>query len=332
MLKEGLNMAETDRLVVVTDYTFPDLHQEQAVAGGAGARFRAHQCHDAESVARVTKGAQVVVVQFAPMTEAALAGLAPGARVIRYGVGYDNIDIHAAARLGIEVAYVPDYCTDEVADHTATSLLAAVRKVSALDASTRRGEWAAVRVCQPMRPFSQSMVGFLGLGRIGRAVMERLRPFGFSFMVFDPALSEDKLASLAADKASTSDELFMAVDALTLHVPSTPATRHIVNKAALSRMKPGAVIINTARGDLIDEKALAEALRNGGIAGAALDVFEQEPLPADSALRAAPNLHLSPHAAWYSDVSIKRLQALAAEEVRRGLAGEPMRCPVPSSR
>jgi D-3-phosphoglycerate dehydrogenase len=325
-------MAETDRLVVVTDYTFPDLHQEQAVAVGAGARFRAHQCRDAESVARVTEGARVAVVQFAPMTEAALAGLAPGARVVRYGIGYDNIDIHAAAKLGVEVAYVPDYCTDEVADHTATSLLAALRKISALDASTRRGEWAAVTVCRPMRPFSQSTVGFLGFGRIGRAVMERLRPFGFSFMVFDPALSEDDLALLAADKAATSDELFMAADVLTLHVQSTPETYHIVNKATLSRMKPGAVIINAARGDLIDEEALAEALQNGTIAGAALDVFEQEPLPADSALRTAPNLHLSPHAAWYSDGSIRRLQALAADEVRRALAGAPMRCPVPSSR
>jgi D-3-phosphoglycerate dehydrogenase len=325
-------MTGNDRLVVVTDYTFPDLVQEQAVCAAAGARFSAHQCRDADSVARVTKGAQVAVVQFAPMTEAALAGLAPGARIVRYGVGYDNIDMAAAARLGIEVAYVPDYCTDEVADHTATSLLAALRKLSALDASIRRGEWAAVTVCKPMKPFRQSVVGFLGLGRIGRAVMERLRPFGFSFLVFDPALSEADLAVLGAQKAATSDHLFVVADALTLHAPSTPATRHIVNRAALSRMKSGAVIVNTARGDLVDAKALAEALRSGTIGGAALDVFEQEPLPPDSLLCAAPNLHLSPHAAWYSETSIKRLQALAADEVRRALCGEPMRCPVPSPR
>jgi D-3-phosphoglycerate dehydrogenase len=325
-------MTETDRVVVVTDYTFPDLQQEEAVCRAASARFSAHQCHDEESVARVIEGAQVVLVQFAAMTEAALAKLAPGARVVRYGVGYDNIDILAAARLGVEVAYVPDYCTDEVADHTATLLLAALRKLSSLDASIRRGEWAAVAVCKPMPPFRQSMVGFLGLGRIGRAVMERLRPFGFSFLVFDPALPEADLALLGAQKAATSDDLFSAVDALTLHAPSTPATRHIVNRAALSRMKSGAVIVNTARGDLVDAKALAEALQNGEIGGAALDVFEQEPLSADSVLRTAPNLHLSPHAAWYSDVSIKRLQALAADEVRRALAGEPMRRPVPSPR
>jgi D-3-phosphoglycerate dehydrogenase len=325
-------MAETDSLVVVTDYTFPDLRQEQVVCAAAGARFSAHQCRDAESVARATKGARVALVQFAPMTEAALAGLASGARVIRYGVGYDNIDIHAAATLGIEVAYVPDYCTDEVADHTATSLLAALRKLSALDASVRRGAWAAVAICRPMSPFRQSTVGFLGLGRIGRAVMERLRPFGFSFLVFDPALSEADLAPLGARKAVTTDDLFAAVDALTLHAPSTPVTRHIVNKAALRRMKSGAVIVNTARGDLIDAEALAEALANGEIAGAAIDVFEQEPLPADSRLRAAPNLHLSPHAAWYSDTSLGRLQALAADEIRRALAGEPMRSPVPSPR
>jgi D-3-phosphoglycerate dehydrogenase len=325
-------MAETNRLVVVTDYTFPDLRQEQAVCAAAGARFNAHQCRDAESVARVTKGAEVVMVQFAPMTEAALAGLAPGARVIRYGVGYDNIDVVAATRLGIGVAYVPDYCTEEVADHTATLLLAALRKLSALDASVRRGEWAAVAVCQPMRPFRESIVGFLGLGRIGRAVMERLRPFGFSFLVFDPALSAADLAGLGAEKAATSDDLFTAVDALTLHAPSTPATRHIVNAASLSRMKSGAVIVNTARGDLIDAEALADALQTRQIAGAALDVFEREPLSAESRLRVVPHLHLSPHAAWYSDTSLERLQALAADEVRRALAGEPMRRPVPSPR
>jgi D-3-phosphoglycerate dehydrogenase / 2-oxoglutarate reductase len=320
-------MSVRDRLVVVTDYTFPALQHEQAAAGEA--RFAAHQCRDAESVAAAVKGADVVVVQFAPMTRAALEGLAPGARVIRYGVGYDNIDVKAAAELGIKVAYVPDYCTDEVADHTATSLLASLRKLAALDASVRAGQWAAVAVCKPMRPFRESTVGFLGLGRIGRAVMDRLRPFGFSFLVFDPALSETDLAPLGASKAATTDALFAAADALALHAPSTPATRGIVNAGTLARMKPNAMIVNTARGDLIDAAALASALQDGVIAGAALDVFDTEPLPADHVLRSAPNLQLSPHAAWYSDASIDRLQALAADEIRRALAGEPVRSPVP---
>ncbi|WP_284316433.1 C-terminal binding protein [Labrys miyagiensis] len=321
-------MPAHDRLVVVTDYTFPSLHHEQAAAGAA--RFATHQCSDAQAVTAAVKGADVALVQFAPMTRAALEGLAPGARVIRYGVGYDNIDVKAAGELGIEVAYVPDYCTDEVADHTATALLASLRKLAALDASVRAGQWAAVAVCKPMRPFRDSMVGFLGLGRIGRAVMERLRPFGFSFLVFDPALSEAQVEALGASKAATTDDLFAAADALALHAPSTPATRGIVNRATLARMKPNAMIVNTARGDLIDAAALAEALANNRIAGAALDVFDSEPLPSDHVLRGAPNLQLTPHAAWYSDASIDRLQALAADEVRRALAGEPMRSPVPT--
>jgi D-3-phosphoglycerate dehydrogenase len=321
-------MSAADRLVVVTDYTFPTLHHEQAAA--AEACFMAHQCRDADSVAAAVKGADVAVVQFAPMTRAALEGLAPGARVIRYGVGYDNIDVKAAAELGIKVAYVPDYCTDEVADHTATALLASLRKLAALDASVRAGQWAAVAVCKPMRPFRESTVGFLGLGRIGRAVMDRLRPFGFGFLVFDPALSETDLAALGAGKAATTDDLFAAADALALHAPSTPKTRGIVNAQTLARMKPNAVIVNTARGDLIDAAALAAALQDGRIAGAALDVFDKEPLPADHVLRSAPNLQLSPHAAWYSDTSIDRLQVLAADEIRRALAGEPARSPVPA--
>lgn len=321
-------MLEQNRLVVVTDYSFPTLHHEQAAAGDA--RFTAHQCRDAESVAVAVTGADVAVVQFAPMTRAALERLAPGARVIRYGVGFDNIDVKAAAELGIKVAYVPDYCTDEVADHTATLLLASLRKLATLDASIRAGQWAAVAVCKPMRSFKESTVGFLGLGRIGRAVMERLRPFGFSFLVFDPALPDADLAALGARKATSTDILFESVDALALHAPSTPATRGIVNTANLARMRSHAVVVNTARGDLIDPVALAAALRNGQIAGAALDVFDREPLPADHVLRDVPHLQLSPHAAWYSDTSIDRLQALAADEIRRALAGQPVRSPVPA--
>lgn len=323
-------MPDNDRLVVVTDYTFPSLHHERAAAGTA--RFAAHQCRDAEATAAAVMGADVALVQFAPMTRAALAGLAPGGRVIRYGVGYDNINVKAAADLGVGVAYVPDYCTDEVADHTATALLACLRKLAALDASVRAGNWKAVAVCEPMRPFRESVVGFLGLGRIGRAVMDRLRPFGFSFLVFDPALSDTEIASLGARKAATTDDLFTAADALALHAPSTPATKGIINQATLARMKPNAIVVNTARGDLIDAVALAGALAEGRIAGAALDVFDREPLPSDHVLRSAPNLQLTPHAAWYSDASIDRLQALAAEEVRRALAGEPMRSPIPAAR
>lgn len=314
--------------VVVTDYTFPSLDAERAVAEANGASFEAYQCRNADQVAEVVAGADVAVVQFAPLSADAVARLASNARIVRYGVGYDNIDVRAATLAGHLVAYVPDYCVDEVADHTAAAVLASLRKLVELDSSVREGNWSAAAVCQPMPPFRECLVGFLGLGRIGRGVMQRLRAFGFSFLVYDPALTAAGLAELGAVKAPDLETLFATADVLTLHAPSTGATRRIVNADTLRLLQRHAVIINTSRGDLIDSEALAEALEDGRIGGAVLDVFESEPLDQRSPLRAAPHLLLSPHAAWYSDSSIGRLQALVADEIRRGLNSEPPRCPV----
>lgn len=317
--------------VVVTDYNFPDVERERAAAQELGADFAFFQCKTAEEVAEAVEGARVAVVQFAPMGESALARMAPGAAVIRYGIGYDNIDLAAAARCGIQVGYIPDYCAAEVADHVAALILAALRKLPQLDASVRAGAWAAVGTAQPIKPFSEVAIGFLGLGRIGSGVLERLKAFGFHFLVSDPYLDPARAQELGAKQVSVA-ALFAQSDVLTLHAPATPETDHIVNARTLSTMSKHAVIVNAARGKLVDETALADALSSGGLGGAALDVFETEPLPADSPLRHAPNVILTPHAAWYSDAAIVRLQELAAQDIARVLRGEGPRCPVPSPR
>jgi D-3-phosphoglycerate dehydrogenase len=256
--------------------------------------------------------------------------LSPNARLVRYGVGYDNIDVAAARRRNVGVAYIPDYCTDEVADHGATALLTLLRKLTLLDASVRRNEWNTVAISRPMPAFRDSVVGFLGLGRIGEAVLRRLKPFGFRFAAYDPYLASDRAAALGVERYASLESFLPAVDALSLHAPSTRETRHCINDRSISLMKPSCVVVNTARGDLIDTVALANALGKGAIAAAALDVFESEPLPATSPLRTAPNCLLTPHSAWYSDSSITRLQELAADEIRRALTGEPIRQPVPA--
>lgn len=312
--------------VVVTDYTFPALAQEQAAAQGA--EFSAHQCKTAEAVAEAVAGADVAVVQFAPFGPAAAAAVRPGATVIRYGVGYDNIDLAAAQAHGLRVGYVPDYCADEVADQTAAMALTLLRKLPALDASVRRGEWAAVKVCKPMKPFSETVFGFFGLGQIGRAVLGRLKGFGFRFLAADPGLGIADAAALGVE-LTDAGRLFAQADIVSLHAPATPSTIGYVNAERLATMQPHAVIVNSARGVLIDEGALADALTRGVIAGAALDVFRAEPLPADSPLRSAPNLLLTPHAAWYSEAAIGRLQGLVAEDIARALRGEGPRKPVP---
>ena len=307
--------------VVVTDYTFPDLAQEQAAAG---VDFAAFQCRTAEDVAGAVAGAAVAVVQFAPFGPAAAAAMRAGGTVIRYGVGYNNIDLAACAKHGLRVGYVPDYCADEVADHTAAAALALLRKLTLMDASVRRGEWAAVRLAKPMKPFSQTRFGFFGLGQIGRAVLGRLRGFGFQFLAHDPGVT-----ALEGVEMVSAEALLQRADIISLHAPATAITTGYFNAARLATMQTHAMIVNSARGQLIVEDDLAEALQKGVIAGAALDVFHVEPLPADSKLRAAPNLLLTPHAAWYSEAAIHRLQELVAEDIARALRGEGPRKPVP---
>lgn len=313
--------------VVITDATFPDVAKEEAAAKARGASFERHACKTADEVAVAVRGADVAVVQFAPLTRAAIAGMAPGACAIRYGVGYNNFDVAALNDHGVKAAYVPDYCTAEVADHTAASILALLRKLTALDASVRKGDWAAVGIAKPLKSFSQTTIGFLGFGRIAQEVASRLAPFGFHFLAHDPYFSGQFPRMTLTDLPG----LLAGSDALALHAPATQETAGIINAANLARMKPTAVLVNTARGDLIDEAALAAALTNGALAGAALDVFQTEPLPQDSPLRGAPNLLLGPHAAWYSDVAVERLQSLVADEITRALTGQGVRKPIPGS-
>ena len=310
--------------VLITDGTFADFAQEQAAVEAQGASLKVAQLHDEASVMAAAEQADVLVVQFAPITAAVIERLPAGARIVRYGLGLDNIDLEEARRREVPVAYVPDYATGEVADHTATLIVSTLRKIGALDASVRDGLWDPVGVARPIKAFKDSTVGFVGYGRIGREVYARLAAFGFSGLVYDPFASDDALVGLERVEL---DMLFERADVITLHCPLTAQNRHVVNADRLAKMLPNAIVVNTARGGLIDTEALARALQCGTIGGAALDVFEVEPLGSDSALRDCPNLTLTPHAAWYSAASMVRLQALAADEIDRALEGRPPRCP-----
>lgn len=312
--------------VVVTDAIFPNLAQEEAAAHAAGADFEGFQCTTADDVAKAVKDADVAVVQFAPFAEAAAKAVKPGATVIRYGVGYDNIDVAAARASGLKVGYVPDYCTDEVADHTVALALSLLRKLPALDASVRNGEWAAVKNSKPLKPFGETAFGFFGLGQIGTAVLHRLSGFGFRFIAADPGLADANELGVRVVDAET---LLAEADIITCHAPATDGTTGFFNATAFRRMKDTAFLVNTARGQLIAEDDLATALKDGAIAGAGLDVFVEEPLPESSPLRKAPNLILTPHSAWYSEAAIGRLQGLVAQDITRALNGEAPRRPVP---
>ena len=310
--------------ITVTDATFQALTHERAVAEEFGAVFVEAKCASADEVTAAADGTDVLIVQFAQVTADAIARLAPGSLIVRYGIGLDNIDLPAAQARGVKVAYVPDYATGEVADHTTALILTMLRCVVPLDQSVRDGKWDAVGIAGALRAFPETVVGFVGFGRIGQEVLARLKPFGFKAIVADPFADPEMLARLGVEAVDL-DTLFDRADVVTLHCPLTPETRHVVNAARLARKPDRAALVNTARGGLIDPDALVDALGSGQLRAAALDVFEVEPLPHDSSLRDCPNLILTPHAAWYSTGAIERLQSLAADEVRRHLTGQPMR-------
>ncbi|WP_439615605.1 C-terminal binding protein [Shinella sp.] len=307
--------------VVVTDYAFGNVDQERAAATAVAAAFSEHQCRSEEETVDAVRDADVVFNNFAPMNERTMGVMARGATVIRYGVGVDNVDLEAARRLGVHVCNVPDYGVEEVADHAAAMALSLARKLGRYDAGIRAGEWKIGAMVDHVRSLGQSTVGLVGFGRIARAFARRMQAFGATIVAYDPYVS-------AADGATMLplDDVIAQADILSLHVPLTRETRHMIGKAEIARMRRGAILVNVSRGGLVDEVALAEALSSGHLGGAGLDVFETEPLPAGVPLRDAPNAIFSPHAAFFSDASVERLQRLAAEEGLRALKGEPLRC------
>jgi len=231
--------------------------------------------------------------------------------VVRYGVGLDNVDVDAAQELGIAVGNVPEYGHEEISNHAIALLLALSRKLPAFDAAVRRGG-TGIPAPQSIRRLSHGTLGLVGLGRIGRRVAEKARAFGMSVVAYDPYATPASGVELVE-----LDELLARAHILSLHVPLTPETRHMIAARELALLRPGALVINIGRGGLVDEDALVGALRSGHVAGAALDVTEIEPLPLDSPLLEAPNVILTPHVAWVSDVALEDLKRLTAEAALR---------------
>lgn len=312
---------------VVTDQAFGNTRHEQAAAAAAGAAFSEHQCRSEEETLEAVRGAHAVLNNFAPITHRVLQAMAPGAVLVRYGVGVDNVDVGAAKELGIHVCNVPDYGVEEVADHAAAMALGLARKLDYYDSGIRNGEWKIAQMVDSVRSLRNTTVGLIGLGRIARAFATRMNAFGCKVVGYDPYVTHQQAREAGIEPMSRA-EVIACANVLSLHVPLTAETRHVIDADALARMPKGAVLINCSRGGLIDETALAKALVSGHLSGAGLDVFEKEPLPVDSPLRSAPHLLMSPHAAFFSDASVDALQRLASEEALRGLRGESLRCPL----
>ena len=242
------------------------------------------------------------------------------------GVGYhDTVDVAALAERGIPLALTPAGTTIGVAEHTVMLIIATMKHLTFADAELRCGRWHVNRLRPASRELFGRTIGYVGMGRIGQAVAERLCAFGTSGLYVDDAapLSDADTEALNLRRVDL-DTLLREADVVTLHVPLTPATRHLIDAAAIARMKPGAVLINTARGGIIDEAALFDALQGGHLGGAGLDVFETEPPPADHPLLTLPNVVLTPHiSAGTRDALQTKMRSLFAN-VSRFYAGEPL--------
>ena len=307
-------------VVPITDYVFPNLEPEQAVLGPLGVELRPAQCRTPEEVVEHVRGADALLVCYAPVPAKVIETL-QGCRIIaRYGIGVDNVDLIAATEAGIVVTNVPDYCIDEVSDHALTLILDLARKVSLADRRVRAGEWSVPRL-GAMRRLRGLTLGLFGLGKIPKALVPKAQALGLKVIAFDPYLPRAEADRLGVELVDRQD-LLRGSDIISLHAPLTPETRELVNAESIAIMKAGVLIVNTARGPLVNIPDLVEGLRSGQVGGAGLDVLPTEPPPADSPLFAMENAILTPHSAFSSREAIIELQTKAAQEVRRALCGE----------
>lgn len=308
--------------VVVTDYTFRDeLAVERAILEPLGCRVIGAHCRTEQEVAEAVPEADFVITQFAPVKAQAIAAMNRARLITRYGVGVDNVDLEAAYARGIPVHNVPDFCIEEVADHTLGLILALTRQIALVSAGVKAGHWTSPPPLQSFHTLRDLTAGVVGCGRIGRAVITRLRAFGTTILAHDPALGDEQITALGC-RPATLDLLFSASDLITLHCPSLPETRHLINPRSLARMKDGVLLVNVARGALVDQEALIEGLRSGKVGGAGLDVTDPEPIEAGSPLLAMDHVVITSHIASASPRAAAMLRHSVAETVVRAMRGE----------
>lgn len=308
--------------VLITDHVFPSIALQRTVIESAGFTLKEVQpiCKTEDDVIKNCGSADVLLVQWAPITRRVLEALPNVKGIVRYGIGVDNFDLPAVKALGRMASNVPNYCQEEVSDHTIAMILSLARRIPQDHDQIKNGGWG-VGPFLPIPAFSDLTLGLVGLGSIARKVSAKAKPFRFKQIAFDPMAPAEVFANNGVERVER-DELFSKADIISLHCPLLPDTRHIVNADSLAKMKPGSILVNTARGPLVNESDLVAALKSKKLSGAGLDVFEKEPLAADSQLRSLPNVILTSHAASVSTRAVELLQIQAAEAARDILLGK----------
>lgn len=281
---------------------------EEARIAELGGHLTIGDCHTEADVIAQAGDAEILLVSWKEIVTPAVMDALPNVKlIIRWGVGYDMIDAEAAAERGIAVANTPTYCSEEVAEHTIALLMTIARRIVPAHEVMRAGGWDAP--AGEIHRMTGRTLGVIGCGAIGMKVAERAMGLGLRVVAFDEYRPAESMRERGVEPMSFDDVLAQA-DYLTVHVPLNSGTRALIDASALAKLKPGAMVVNTSRGSVYDQAALIEALKSGHVAAAGLDVFEEEPLPADSPLRAEPNAVLTPHRAA---TSVESLQLLREE-------------------
>ena len=311
--------------VAITDYTFPDLSFEEAVLRPAGVEIVSFkEKRPPAEVAELVRDADAVIAQFASVNADVVNAMTKAKAIVRYGIGFDNVDCNAARERGIAVCNIPDYCIDEVADHTLAFILAITRQVVPNALDMRAGKWGLATPVSAMAALKHLTIGIVGFGRIGREVVRRLLAFKARVLVFDPVVPAAEIEQSGALAAASFEQLLAESDVVSPHCPSTPKTKQLFNAGAFAKMKAGSIFINVGRGDLADSTAVTAALQSGHLGGAALDVFDPEPIPADHPIRTMPNVILASHIASASPPAVKTLRETAARIALQAVRGEAL--------
>lgn len=312
-------------LVVMTDYLSEASCEDRVLEGVADVMLLGAR-EDSTVVERAAHADALLVFHDIKITARSIDRLDRCKGIVRVGVGFDNVDLAAAGRRGIVVCNVPDYGTEEVADHALMQILALARRLMSAHQAIRAGNWDPLMVAGTPRLRGRNL-GLIGCGRIGAATALRAKAIGMRVVIFDPYKPDGYEKSLGVERCERLDELLPQAEFVSLHCPLSQETRHILNAKTLAQLPRGAYVINTARGPCIDGDALLAALDSGQVSFAALDVVEREPLD-DERIRRHPNILLTPHSAFYSDEGFVEMRTKAAREVRRMLTGVTVRNPV----